>query len=183
MHPERIVSKRPALLEPSGLQMQAVSGRKCRSLTFDDHPRQEAVATSLVTTSRYALRYAGLENNHAIAKTNRDSPLLTHTPSPAQRFFCGIQEWIQIGIRGAAPAFNSIIVLAYLTAVAGSGVRLAFRVGDHAAVRRFIFAADPTDCSVHSEAQCDRWLFFLCFINNSRGPSKNIPVASKSIER
>ena len=62
------------------------AGVSCRSLAFDDHPRQEAVATSLVTTSRYALRYAGLENNHAIAKTNRDSPWLTHKPDPDQRF-------------------------------------------------------------------------------------------------
>jgi hypothetical protein len=87
VHPERIVSKRPALLEPSDSQMQAVSVRKCRSLAFDEHPRQKAVATLLVDKHVDMRRYAGSENNHAIAKTNRDSHCMTHKPGLHQRMF------------------------------------------------------------------------------------------------
>ena len=58
---------------------------------------------------------------------------------------------MQMSVRVTAPAFDSIILLAYLTAVAVSGVRGAFRVGDLAAAHRFALAAYPTDCSVHAK--------------------------------
>jgi len=160
------------------------AGVSCRSLAFDDHPRQQTAATSLVTTGRYALRYAGSENNHAIAKTNRDSPWLTHKLSPDRRIFADFRRvCIRMGIRVTASAFNSIIVLAYVTAVAVSGVRGAFRVGDLAAVHRFVLAAYPTDCSVNPETDATDSYFFCVSFTIHSPPGKNSSVASKSIDR